>query len=108
MNRLEPLTPPTSGFDIIPPVFDGEEVQRIAEALEDHTVTRSRAGARHLMRQPIAARLARDPRLIAIARRFLGSSAVPFRATLFDNPGVVQDRLRSPSSRAAHRVRRDD
>ena len=36
------------------------------------------------MKQAAVSGIAKDPRLIAIARGFLGSSTVPFRATLFD------------------------
>jgi hypothetical protein len=35
------------------------------------------------MRQPIVQQVASDPHLVAIACRFLGPSAIPFRATLF-------------------------
>jgi len=51
-------------------------------------VTRSRAGARHLMGNPAVAALASDSRLVAAARCMLGSAqAVPFRATLFEKSG---------------------
>lgn len=36
------------------------------------------------MRHPIVANVANDPRMLTIAQRFLGASAIPFRATLFD------------------------
>jgi ectoine hydroxylase-related dioxygenase (phytanoyl-CoA dioxygenase family) len=36
------------------------------------------------MRHAIVQQVARDPRLVALASRFLGPSAIPFRATLFD------------------------
>jgi hypothetical protein len=72
------------GFEIVPSVFERSEVARIAEALQDNTIGQSRAGARHLMRHPAVSVVARDPRMFAIASRFLGPSAIPFRATLFD------------------------
>jgi hypothetical protein len=53
-------------------------------ALRDQGIERSRAGARHLMRHSVVQQLAHDPRLVALACRFLGPSAIPFRATLFD------------------------
>jgi ectoine hydroxylase-related dioxygenase (phytanoyl-CoA dioxygenase family) len=56
----------------------------LIEALSPRTVARSRAGARHLMRNPIIAELSTDARLLAIARGELGPQAVPFRATLFE------------------------
>jgi hypothetical protein len=74
----------TSGFQVFPSALDRGEVARIAEGFEDETIVRSRAGARHLMQHPVVDRLARDPRLVALACRFLGPSAIPFRATLFD------------------------
>lgn len=73
-----------SGFEVVPSVLARTEAPRIAEALSEETIDRSRAGARHLMHHPAVDCVARDPRLIAIARRFLGASPVPFRATLFD------------------------
>ena len=45
---------------------------------------RSRTGARHLMPVPAIEAVAKDERMIRIARRALGNGAVPFRATLFD------------------------
>jgi ectoine hydroxylase-related dioxygenase (phytanoyl-CoA dioxygenase family) len=46
--------------------------------------TAKHAGIRHLMSNPKVSKLAYDPRLIKIAKRFLGHCAYPFRATLFD------------------------
>jgi ectoine hydroxylase-related dioxygenase (phytanoyl-CoA dioxygenase family) len=45
---------------------------------------RSRAGARHLMGYSDVQGAGYDPRLLAIAGQFLGESAIPYRATLFD------------------------
>lgn len=70
------------GFWIGEDVLTGGECDSLIEAFslcEGH----SRAGARHLMRNPAAAAVANDKRLLEIARRWVGSSAVPFRATLF-------------------------
>lgn len=39
---------------------------------------------RHAMRNPSVAAIARDSRLLEMARHALGSQAIPFRATLFD------------------------
>jgi ectoine hydroxylase-related dioxygenase (phytanoyl-CoA dioxygenase family) len=44
----------------------------------------SRAGARHVLGNQTVAKLAKDPRLMEIARQVLGAEAGPFRATLFD------------------------
>ena len=72
-----------SGFEIVPEVFDPAEIARVV-ALRAGTAQRSRAGARHLMHHSAISRLARDSRLLAIAGRYLGEVAIPFRATLFD------------------------
>ena len=72
------------GFAVFPSAFDRGEVVGLGEALDSATIARSRAGARHLMQYPVVDRIAHDPRLVAIACRFIGSSAIPFRATLFD------------------------
>jgi Phytanoyl-CoA dioxygenase (PhyH) len=47
-------------------------------------ITRTKAGARHVLHVPVVRRLATDRRLLEIAARFLGPTPVPFRATLFD------------------------
>jgi ectoine hydroxylase-related dioxygenase (phytanoyl-CoA dioxygenase family) len=39
---------------------------------------------RHAMRNASVASIARDPRLLSLARDVLGNDAIPFRATLFD------------------------
>lgn len=74
----------TSGFAIVPAVFGLRRVADLAAALEVDDVERSRAGARHLMRHPIVERVAHESGMLALASRFLGPSAIPFRATLFD------------------------
>ena len=56
----------------------------IKEELAGTALQRTKAGARHLLRVPVIRDLSADPRLIAIAREFVGPTAVPFRATLFD------------------------
>ena len=73
-----------SGYAIVPGVFDSREVDAILRELEGETLRRSRAGARHLISVPVIAALARDPRLISLAAKTLGSEPVPFGATLFD------------------------
>lgn len=72
------------GFQVVRSVLDRTEIARIAEALQSETIDRSRAGARHLMHHSVVDRVARDPRLVAIASRFVVPTASPFRATLFD------------------------
>ena len=72
------------GFAVLPQLFSGQEVAALVEALGRWPLERSRAGARHLLSCPAVDSLARDPRLLAIASRTLGSEARPFGATLFD------------------------
>ena len=60
------------------------ECDKIANALSAGGVARSRAGARHLMANPIVAALANSDRLIELAKEWLGGVAIPFRATLFE------------------------
>jgi hypothetical protein len=74
----------TDGFEIVPSALDQFEAAGVATALQHSALERSRAGARHLMCAPVVQRLARDSRLVAIAARFVGPAAVPFRTTLFD------------------------
>jgi hypothetical protein len=50
---------------------------------------KGRAGARHLMSDPVVAKFARDERLLKIARASLGQGAVPFRATLFEKTNAA-------------------
>ena len=71
------------GFDIIAPLFAPQELTGVDDAIAGAT-SRSRAGVRHLLRFDAVRELARDPRLIDIARRFIGGTPEPFKATLFD------------------------
>jgi len=59
---------------------------RLAEKLESST--RSRAGARHLMTHPTVRSLARSEELLGTERRWLGPTAVSYRATLFHKSGA--------------------
>jgi ectoine hydroxylase-related dioxygenase (phytanoyl-CoA dioxygenase family) len=65
-------------------LLDRTEVVGITALFERDLATRSRAGARHLLRIPAVRGLASDTRLIALAAYALGGSPIPFRATLFD------------------------
>jgi hypothetical protein len=47
----------------------------------------TRAGIRNLMQNDAVGRIASDDRLLTIAKQFLGSSATPYRATLFQKTG---------------------
>lgn len=72
------------GFDVVPDLFGHAEVEALKVGLNETPLQRSRAGARHALRYPVVAKMARDPRLLSIARQVLGATAFPFRATLFD------------------------
>ena len=82
--RSMPQQIETDGFAIVERVFDALEVDSILATLAGAPLPRSRAGARHAMQNSAVAEIARDSRLMRIARSVLGRSAVPFRATLFD------------------------
>src|SRR4029453_5353822 len=70
---------PDPGFRIVDGVLDLAETSALLRTLEASELTRSRAGARHLMKHPAVARVASDPRLMEIARGFLGPSPAPYR-----------------------------
>lgn len=70
------------GLSIEDGVFEPPEVAQLAMDLG--SVARSRAGARHLMTNAAVENVANDARLVEIARRWLGTEARPYRATLFD------------------------
>ncbi|HET7219121.1 MAG TPA: phytanoyl-CoA dioxygenase family protein [Vicinamibacterales bacterium] len=77
-NSAEP------GFRIVPGVLDEAETSALLHALDAIQLSRSRAGARHMLKHPAVAAVAQDPRLLAIAAAFVGPTATPYRATLFD------------------------
>ena len=72
------------GFAVYDDIFDPAEMARVLDALEQSRIVRKKAGARHIIRVSAVSVLANDSRLVNIASRLLGSSAFPFRATLFD------------------------
>jgi hypothetical protein len=79
------------GYEIFEQLIDRHETREFIDQLGDLEDYRTRAGARHLMRVPVVRSIATDDRLVAIARKWIGETAIPFRATLFDKspPGVV-------------------
>jgi ectoine hydroxylase-related dioxygenase (phytanoyl-CoA dioxygenase family) len=72
------------GFFIFPPVFSRNELERLASSFSSPTIRRSRAGVRHGLQINEVSTTAGDPRLLGIAQTILGSSAVPYHATLFE------------------------
>jgi ectoine hydroxylase-related dioxygenase (phytanoyl-CoA dioxygenase family) len=78
-----------NGFAVVPGVLTRSEIVEIVQKLQAAPLQRSRAGIRHLMSNADVAALAHEPSLLAIAREVLGTTAFPFRATLFDkSPGA--------------------
>ncbi len=72
------------GFGIREGVLATHEIEQLLERLTREPMPRSRAGVRHALRHPAVMAIALDPRLLEIARKVVGPSAQPFRATLFD------------------------
>jgi len=72
------------GFGIFPGVLAQQDVDDLLEELSRVDLPRSRAGVRHAMKLATVAAMARGSTLLRIAQQILGSSAFPFRATLFD------------------------
>src|SRR5260370_20504286 len=72
------------GFVVLHGVLSSNETQRLIDDLNKSALRRSKAGVRHALKHPSVAALAREPRLLQIARDVLGRAAQPFRATLFD------------------------
>jgi ectoine hydroxylase-related dioxygenase (phytanoyl-CoA dioxygenase family) len=72
------------GFAIIPSVLADPDISNLEQAFASADVRRSKAGVRHALKHSPVAEMAHDERLLEIARRVLGTGAVPFRATLFD------------------------
>jgi len=72
------------GFWIEENILSERECDDLIKSISLNLRGRSRAGARHLMSVPAVEAIAKDERLLRIARRALGAVAIPFRATLFD------------------------
>jgi ectoine hydroxylase-related dioxygenase (phytanoyl-CoA dioxygenase family) len=72
------------GFAILPDILSPLEGERLIKDLERSELKRSKAGMRHAIRHPAVAALAREPRLLNIAKQILGPEALPFHATLFN------------------------
>lgn len=73
-----------ASYQILEGVFSAAEMLEVLDQLSGATLDRSKAGARHLLRLPVIRELANDPRMLSLARQFVGEGAAPFRATLFD------------------------
>jgi ectoine hydroxylase-related dioxygenase (phytanoyl-CoA dioxygenase family) len=82
MNRAEQVE--RDGYAIVPAVVDELVVRDLLEQLGGSDLPRSRAGVRHMMKDPRVAQIAAREEMIGIAREIVGAKAWPFRATLFD------------------------
>jgi hypothetical protein len=77
-------TVPRDGYGLFPSVFGEDEVLSLRKKLDGENLRRTRAGVRHAMRSDRVALIARDARLLEIAKQVLGDPAIAFRATLFE------------------------
>jgi len=97
------------GFGIKPDVLGTGEIARLLQQMENAGLPRSRAGIRHAMKHSAVVDLAKDSRLLGLAREILGLGAIPFRATLFDKSPTANcwsfgtKTLRCPCARDAKR-----
>ena len=78
------MTQSDLGYSIHPRMFDRSEMLSALAALARANLTRSKAGARHVLTVSAVRGLATDRRLVDLAARFVGPAPVAFRATLFD------------------------
>jgi len=78
------VTNSDTGYSIHEAVFAPVEMTRLSGALDSASLVRTKAGARRVLAVPEVLALASDPRVLDIARHAIGSSAMPYRATLFD------------------------
>jgi len=77
------------GFEVTPTCLSPHECDQIATVLSTPAISRSRAGARHLMSNPVIRSLALDDRLAELAKAWIGPTVIPYRATLFEKSGDV-------------------
>jgi len=77
------------GFAIESSVLSSNECDCLIADIAKVNRPNRRAGIRNLMSNLAVRSVASDQRLISIAKRFVGQSAVPFRATLFEKSGRV-------------------
>lgn len=73
-----------AGYAIFPDVISSSECDALLHALSSSALRKNRAGIRHLMSNPAVASLTRDSRMHRLAAEFVGPTAAPFRATLFE------------------------
>jgi len=73
-----------NGYAIHAALFSPAQIQYLSETLAREPLQRSRAGARHVLGCNGIETLALDPRLLDLATEWLGATAMPFKATLFE------------------------
>lgn len=73
-----------SGYEILPDVVPRGALEKLLEVSKTTPLKRTKAGIRHLLHDSRVMEFANCNLLVSHARRVLGSSAAPFRATLFD------------------------
>jgi hypothetical protein len=78
-----------SGFAIVPQCLSNRECDEVEGTLSAGIVSRTRAGARHLMANSGVSGVANDDRLTELAKEWLGGTAIPFRATLFEKSSTA-------------------
>jgi hypothetical protein len=78
------VTPANLGYSISSEVFARGDMSSAIAALGNAELLRTKAGARHVLSVPVVRELATDGRMLRLASQFVGSTPVPFRATLFD------------------------
>jgi ectoine hydroxylase-related dioxygenase (phytanoyl-CoA dioxygenase family) len=72
------------GFEIIPDLFNREGMASVIKSLDQMPLQHGRAGVRNILRIESVKELARDSRLLNLARNLLGRGTTPFRATFFN------------------------
>lgn len=75
------------GYSITEGVISPEECDELFAAMAGSFIGLGRAGTRRMMLHACVFMMAFDARLVRIAREFIGKTAVPFRATLFEKTG---------------------
>lgn len=84
MTRVQQGTVEALGYAIYHDVFGQQAMARLLVAIEQSGLARTKAGARNLLQVPEVRSLASASLLVDIAKRSVGGTAFPFRATLFD------------------------
>src|ERR1700727_3340300 len=84
LNSMSDTQVQELGFRIFTDVFTRIDVDRLAQDISRAPLRRSRAGMRHALKHPTVLEVARDGRLLRIAKEILGCDPFPFRATFFD------------------------